>query len=246
MGNLDCDPDCNKEEHGKLPEEEHDKSLKEEQEIQPDTENVDSSVLLNKSSTFNLPRRIIIEKHNRHKDKRYIDTSKYINHSHNSHDEENAINQSRYSTRNKIREKRSKIFRNLLQPKDRKGKLSQNNSNLRNINEYHPLSNTQSRISKQQETTSRSKLNCRNVGYGEIYKLIQKKKTRIQSAHPIAKELAMHNKLSTNLNESYTFHQKIPESRPISSAKSSMKSYLNKIIMMANKRQYPKCKVDIK
>lgn len=231
ISNLESEQVSHKEQHEQEPRKRHRRESQED----PEIVNVDTSAILNKSSPINMPRRIIIEKHKHRKDKRSVDSTKYVNHSNNGRGD-NTFSRSRYSTRNKTREKRNKIFSNLLRPNGRQGKLSHNNSNLRNQNGCYPLSNTHNRVHEPQDTSSRAKLNSRNVGYGEVFKLIQKKKTRIQSAHPIMKELAMHNKDSTNLNESYTFHQNITENRPISSAKSSMRDYLNKIIVMANKR----------
>lgn len=83
-------------------------------------------------------------------------------------------------------------------------------------------------------------------GYGEIVKMIQKKKARIQSAHPVLRQNVTLRKMHSNLSPSFTYSKRDKSSRPASSVKINMSDYLTKIIDMAKKKQYPSSKEDIK
>ena len=201
-----------------------------------ETDKIESASILNKSSPISFPHKIIIEKKDRRRGKQSFESSNKIENANYESNEVRQLNENRYSTRNKIREKRHRIFDNLLRRKIENAQKHECKGHLRNKHEYNPSINIQSRFSKQKEDSARSKLNSRNIGYGEIVKIIQKKKTRIQSAHPVMKELTLQNRFNNNINDSYIVNHKLKESRPMSTVKSNMKEYLNKIIIMANKR----------
>lgn len=108
-------------------------------------------------------------------------------------------------------------------------------------------SSTQANTSKNRDQMLKSKLEqTKNFssGYGDIVNLIKKKKQRIQSAHPIMNKNTSFKQMRFNMKSSFTFNQK-PGPRPTSSAKSSMREYLNKVIHLARKKEYPSSKEDI-
>lgn len=76
--------------------------------------------------------------------------------------------------------------------------------------------------------------------------MIEKKKARIQSAHPVLRQNVASKKMYSNLNTSLTYSKRDKASRPASSVKMNMCEYLTKIINMAKKKEYPSSKEDIK
>jgi hypothetical protein len=85
-----------------------------------------------------------------------------------------------------------------------------------------------------------------NSGYGEIINIIQRKKARIQSAHPVIKNKVGLKTHTSILDTSYTFSKREQSSRPTSSAKKNMTEYLSKVISIASRKQYPNSKNDVK
>jgi len=114
---------------------------------------------------------------------------------------------------------------------------------------YETINSTQCGTSKNREHRINSKLdmpNHYNSGYGEIINIIQRKKARIQSAHPVIKNKVGLKTHTSILDTSYTFSKREQSSRPTSSAKKNMTEYLSKVISIASRKQYPNSKNDVK
>lgn len=171
-------------------------------------EHTDISSKTDNSSPQSMPQRVIFEKRAKR-----INNMKY----NPSERHKRQLHRLRTSLRYKTRDKRQHIFDPLIRRK------------AKHINNFHKkgsmwLENTSfigestgAESSKNRENTLKSKLDKMNnisSGYGDIRKLIEKKKARIRSAHPIMKH--NFNPVGPNLNTSLTFSKK--ESKQYSNA----------------------------
>lgn len=211
------------------------------------SENDEEASINNKSSSIHSPQRVIIEKAYIRKAKQRFESYNRNQDSSISKDEHQKAKKMRLSLKTKTRDKQNKIFDPLLRRKIDHGKAFSKKSSYAGERRYNDTNTTYSQLGQRKDKSLRNKNDHGHIhsGYGDILKMI-KRKARIQSAHPRIKPSITLNKLSANLQETMTYHHNSPASRPSSSVKSNMREYLDKIVSMAKKREYPSSKEDIR
>lgn len=146
---------------------------------------------LEESSPKSLPKKILFEKRGKATAPRYATRAKLLEYTKNMK-QKKSMQKMRESLRNKTKNKRNHIFDPLVR---RKAKHIHNYNRKYSAKgeqpTYDTTNSTQEGTSKYRDRMLRSKLNQSNnisSGYGDIRKLIEKKKGRIQSAHPVMKQ----------------------------------------------------------
>lgn len=207
----------------------------------------DVTSINNKSSSIQSPQRVIIEKAHSRKAKQNFENYHQSQGFSIEKDDFPKSKKIKLSLKNKTRDRHNTIFDPLIRRKIEHSKAFNKKNSLAVERKQNDTKTTYSRFGQRREKSIRSKNDHSHIhsGYGDILKMI-KKKARIQSAHPRIKESITLNKLSTTLQESLTYHHNSPVSRPSSSVRDHMKEYLNKIISMAKRREYPSSKEDIR